>query len=362
MNHPLLNSFDRIKHQKEVTKEISKIIQTSFDVPQQYIEYLDTLYPTLTRDDSLSDYPIDIESQPWVFFTRVLNEENSTSAEYLPEIVIAGGAARDWYIGNAARDIDIYVAAPERNWWKRFLFQNGELDGTSKVNLANLYKDTDFSREYHTNGQNGQTINPILGWLGHQFVINGLTAFSLIDKTCIDSKPDSPSYCSKHISFVFELKYKSEQFDIIFIDVTEPTLLHLNEKKSQELINQITKVPNFPKGFSVEKPSTDTPDWTKEETYNIVEVGADYICSKTILSFGEFVTSTYDIDICRAWYSLENDSLFVCESCRRDINNKTFTYYTGMSRNSIWSTLYRHLPKLQSKFIGFQLNPVIKKG
>jgi hypothetical protein len=290
-------SLNLIKHQKEMYKLVHNALA-------QLIKK-DILYKIGYTQEEIEDDD----------FVEDIDEVLSGA-----DIVLAGGAPRDWYFGNAARDMDIYICPNE---FDKTLY---DLCGEKYYGIyyrAKLAFAAMPERDFHLSRllkdkEEGKNI--LLEVLGDNLLSNGVNFTSLRDKSVGET-----DYTNPFIRLVYELKFNGCQFDLIFLksNAEGPVVFKLAEEN-------ITFQTTSPKDM------LSTGDF----------------------SFGDFVVSTYDFDICRAYYDISLDEVFVNDLFLSEIKNKTLTIYGEYGTRSLHATVFKHYNKLKIKFPDFEFNPI----
>lgn len=246
-------------------------------------------YELINGDDINKFNFIELEE----YYTNLINEdENKEEIDYLnyaAPIAVCGGAPRDWNIGKPASDIDMYIAISNLSLKLMLNFNN-----SGKIKLKSL-----------------------INYIENYFVNKGFTKD--VDFK-IESSTNNIKYVgTNYIDCVISFNYKGLEFDLIFIDIYKIT--NISYFNNNELCNLQVSFNQANKTFG--------------------------------FSFNEFITSTYDFNISKFSYDLNNNKIIPTYEGLKDIEDKTLTLNKHISENSISRlkcSMFKHYPKLAKKF------------
>ena len=254
-------------------------------------------------------------------YNAVVSEMTDETLEYIennPYVVLAGGAARDWWRGQPAKDMDMYIMLHNvREFWGSCNRKLGV-----KGSLIDYKNNNGVERNYFVDDpKNKDKRNPIMAYIGDKMIENGMLFTKLVDKTI------AGDYRNQFIACVFEMHLDGHVFDLIFMDSSKAGPVYLPSKKTFWRLSFL--------------------DFSREEDELVKDPTP-----------GAFVISTYDYNICRAYYDFNAQRVVVMDEFIEDFKNKTLTIYSGCDTNLLHNAIYRHLPKLVEKFPNFKFNPV----
>lgn len=284
---------------------------------QELAKMMYELMGGLLKEQTLVNAGVDI--------TEFLDDEYDELEEITdnPFIVVAGGAARDWHMGNPARDIDMYLLIKNFNDFHKQMFGKWP----NKV-----YQDPQILRDYYINsGLESDLLRrtPLLVWIGDYLVEKGIGFTRMRDKSY---SKENHYRDNAFMTAVVEVEIQGQEFDLIFFSGERTGSIVVKEHEKPARVE-----------FNV--------------TINNTVLG-----DKATMSFGDFVISTYDFNICKAYYDFNVGSIITCDYFIEDVNNKTLTIVQGLPAGSLKHGIFKHYPKLQQKFPDFKFNPITLAG
>jgi hypothetical protein len=305
--------------QKQIAKEV-------FDVLKEFM-----------RDETLKIYNLDVESLKKDFdgdSEDFYESEDIYGLVESPFITVCGGAPRDWYFGNPANDIDMYIGVKHMTkWYDGFRSAESEADRITCLDYDfygplchgwygnSLYNDPkkDFKTVPERNFFSEECVNNAMKILGKFLIKRGITFTHLYDKSYRFYKQEYAISC---MSLVFEMTYKGQVFDLIFIDLDKKTGL-------------FDKDMNFTYLKFLDK------EWDG--------------------TFGQYIYGTYDFDICRAEWNPQLDQITVSQSFIESLNSNKINLYSCIPVNCLRNAIFKHYPKLIAKFPNMKMEFIKKE-